>query len=161
MPLSAGLSQFISELQAYDQKPLAQPVDAAIAFTDVFAVFFGYAQLNGVPITFGTNLSPAAKGAMVGPLTTAFTAPNTPASSGALIEAALLAYLNSGITSMWAFANSVAGKPFPVNLMSNLAAITTPGATSPKVDLAKGIMLWLQGGAQATLSGPPGTAFFV
>jgi len=160
MPLPAGLSQFVLDLKAYDQKPLAQPVDAATAFTDIFATFFGYASLNGTPITMGTNLSPAAKQAMVGPLTQAFTAPLDPASSGALMEAAFLAYLNSGISSMWPIANSVAGKPAPLNLMSNLGSIASPGAATPKSDLANGIMAWLQGGAQATLSISPWTAFF-
>jgi hypothetical protein len=163
MPLAAGVKSFADELISIEKAAYPTVGDTARAFAHAFANFLGFGNLltpppPGVPVTPGSNLGPAGIEACGAALIPAFTAPNTPASSSAAMQAAFIAYFNAmPVSTMWANAVSVA--PVGAPLGSIITVSMVPGIASPKVTLANGIMQWLGTGAQVTLNAAPWTAF--
>ncbi len=157
MALGAGISSFASELEAIEKADYSTTAEKAGAFASAFANFFGYAQLTGIPITYGTNNMPAAVSACEGLLIGAFTAPNLPPASSLAMQGAFLAYLNAGLSTMWPSVGVSATSV--VTLESILVPVMIPKVSGPKVKLATGIMNWLMSGAQITITPSPYTTF--
>ena len=160
MALPAGIPTFVADLEAIDKAAYPTVKEAADAFASAFASFLGFGQLQGTPVTPGSNLGPSGVEACAAALIPAFTAPNTPVSSSASMQAAFLAYFNSmPVSSMWSIASAIA--PAVPTLGSILTVSMVPGISGPKAKLANGIMQWLTTGAPVTLNVAPWTAFIV
>jgi hypothetical protein len=160
MALAAGIASFAAELEAIEKVGYTSVGEAADAFASAFANFFGYATLNGLPLTPGTNLTPTTVAACTGALIPAFTTPNTPTSSSLSMQAAILAYLNTGVATMWPGLASAAA-PVGPTLDTFLVPTMIAGMAAPKLKLATKIMEWIMAGAQITVNIPPGTMFII
>lgn len=168
MPLAPFTSSFVDALIKGEKAPVTSVAEAAQKFADSFVGYFEKVGItypspgSPTPIIPGSARLPQATKALVGGLTTAFSA-KTAADVMSLMEVAFFAYWNAApISAMFAVAASIAPTTPLSSFMSNLST-PDPSQASAKGKLAADLTSWLCAGPLITLVSPTpgGTANFI